>query len=624
MKIYKHYTIHKQEKITNASFLKDWLLLKVFYKFYTQAWRIGVASLLLLPTLPAQDCIKLPLDTYHSIMAQHIAQYQASRALAYADSILMILEKNKLMECEKAQWILFEKNEALELNKNYEEALKSYYSIIRKAEKNQWYKLLAHTHISIARCYENIERPQEGLTQLNTARNIIQMHRLDTVYARFCLRYSSYHRIYDDRDSALIYAQKAIHMGEKYQVARPVFDGYLLMGILSDQTDTSIFYFSKAVDIFIKNGDFNGATSQVLNIVGKQIKAVKYDEAFTKLDHARSLLDSMTDQSSSYYNSLARIHEYKRIIFEKKGLIDSAYVHLQLSNKYDKESEWRVNQQIISDNAIEFEVEKEKEKTLYLQKITHIMRWVLWALVLSMITFFVLLWKNHKKKREISEQNRLIHTQNEQLEKALNKQSMLLSEVHHRVKNNLQLVISLLILHGHKTSNKRVKTYLDEISRKVFSIALIHEQLYRLGDFEKIDTKEYINELTLNFQALQDAEKHVEFSTDLDQIFLNLETVLPLGIICSELISNSLKHGVTIDQDIKVNISLKIIGSKFLMKYSDNGPGFPANLNHKSNLRMGFSLIDKMVRQLHGESNRFNENGAVFTLLFEEKIASSI
>lgn len=159
------------------------------------------------------------------------------------------------------------------------------------------------------------------------------------------------------------------------------------------------------------------------------------------------------------------------------------------------------------------------------------------------LLLLILLWfmyKNRSKTKQISIQNTIIHENNIALLESLNKQNVLLSEVHHRVKNNLQLVISLLTLHGHNTDNRSVKNYLDDLSRKVYSIALIHEQLYRSGDFEKIDTKEYINELTSNFKILQDNRGQVEFQTELDHISLNLETVLPLGIICSELISNSL------------------------------------------------------------------------------------
>lgn len=143
------------------------------------------------------------------------------------------------------------------------------------------------------------------------------------------------------------------------------------------------------------------------------------------------------------------------------------------------------------------------------------------------------------------------------------------------------MVISLLTLHGHNTDNKSVKNYLDDLSRKVYSIALIHEQLYRSGDFEKIDTKEYIDELTSNFKILQDNRGQVEFQTELDHISLNLETVLPLGIICSELISNSLKYAQSENGNIKLNISLKVVGTKYLLHYKDNGPGIADDVSYK-------------------------------------------
>jgi len=572
----------------------------------------------------AQNCQHPDLEDYHKRMQAYIQRLESVQAITFSDSVLQVVGQKNLNHCEKTFWILLERCEAQELNLNFEEALLNYYNIAKEAEKNNWFTLLAHTHISIARCYENIERSAECLRQLNLARALIYKHQLDSVYARFCLRYSSYHRIYGDRDSSKIYALKSIYLGHKFNVARSVFDGHLLMGILSTDIDSSIYHFQKAVDIMFERGDFHGAASQSINISSKLIKYGRYDEAFSVIDKASHFLSPMKDKSKNYYRIFSRIHNQKRDIFEKKGQIDSAYFHIKLSHKFEKEAEYQVNQEAINANAIEFAIEKEKEKTLHLEKTSrlYVVGILILAILLMIISwaFFII----SKKRKQISKQHELIIQNNENLNDSLEKQALLLSEIHHRVKNNLQLVISLLTLHGHQSKSKIVKTYLDDLSKKVYSISLIHEQLYRSGDFEKIDIQKYLYELTSNFQILQNSNINIEFETNLDPIMLNLETVLPLGIICSELISNSLKYAQTKNENIKISITLKIAGSKYLLTYKDNGQGYPDVKFENSNQGMGFVLINNMVRQLQGDAAKYNHSGAIFTLLFEEKKVSVV
>lgn len=609
----------KLNTITNLS--------KIFRRICFRS-KICVLYILILLSfdLCAQDCIEIEkmMTPQYEELKQMIAVENANKAYVFSDSLLQLLKSKKRENCPISFWIAYYQAESLELLMDFESALKIYYMIIKNAEQQNEWEIVAHSYISVARCHESLGRDKDCLRYLHIASELIKKYKLEKVEPTFAFRYSSYHRIFGSLDTALVYAYKAVDLGRKLDILRAQTDGYLLLGVLHKDLESSTKYFREAARLFKGNKNYLGAASMYYNIAKRYWSANLSSETMDVVDTIQMFSTIIVDKNKAYYRLLGQIAEIKKNYFEQKRNIDSAYFYLNLTRGYEKESQWMVNQEKIVSDAIGFAIEKEKEKVIYAEKITFISRIGLAVMGLLMFVLSILVVNNYKKRKQITLQNSTISANNEALKQSIQKQSILLSEIHHRVKNNLQLVISLLTLHGHNTNNPSVKNYLDDLSRKVFSIALIHEQLYRSGDFEKIDTKEYLKELVTNFQILQENKTHIEIQTDADHIMLNLETVLPLGIICSELISNSLKYAKTENEAIKIYISLKAFGNKYLLKYSDNGPGINPEIPKKAKQGMGLTLINNMVRQLQGESSRYNEGGAIFTLLFEEKMVSTV
>ena len=213
--------------------------------------------------------------------------------------------------------------------------------------------------------------------------------------------------------------------------------------------------------------------------------------------------------------------------------------------------------------------------------------------------------------------------QNNQLNKYLEQQQLLLSEVHHRVKNNLQLVISLLTLHYNKIKNKTDFHYLEEIANKIRSIALIHEHLYNSGEFERIELSSYVKELLEHYLALHTSAQTFEYRLEADSpIYLNLETTMPIGIICTELISNSLKYARREDAGLLLEFKLSTLENKYILKYQDNGKVNSVISN--KNEGMGILLIESMVRQLQAQSSSSAIGTSSFNLIFQEKKISQV
>ena len=231
--------------------------------------------------------------------------------------------------------------------------------------------------------------------------------------------------------------------------------------------------------------------------------------------------------------------------------------------------------------------------------------------------------QNQKKiKIILEEKTKEIIEEKNRVENLYQYQSTLLSEVHHRIKNNLQLIISLLTLQKTKSSNKSESEMIEMLHHRVSSISLIHEQLYNTKEFDKIYVESYVKDLLKNFLLLV-SEKNIQIEYQVNKLELNLETITPLGLIWSELISNSIKYNEN-KADLRIFFDLIKDDDQYEMHYYDNGVGY-TNGHFTSNQKgMGYIIIHSLSRQLAAEIQSYNDKGAHYIIKFKEKIISPL
>ena len=179
-----------------------------------------------------------------------------------------------------------------------------------------------------------------------------------------------------------------------------------------------------------------------------------------------------------------------------------------------------------------------------------------------------------------------------------------------------------MTLQKAKMDNDSEQTFLNVLSRRINSIALIHDQLYSLKEFEKIDVGLYSDALLKNLITLS-PENDVQIEHKVDDIRLNLETITPLGLIWSELISNSLKYNRN-KTGLKIYFDLKKDARTFFMHYRDNGAGYPEGKFVGNTQGIGHTIIHSLSRQLAAKTETYNSDGAHFTMTFEEKKISAV
>ncbi|MBD9356519.1 PAS domain S-box protein [Methylomonas albis] len=207
----------------------------------------------------------------------------------------------------------------------------------------------------------------------------------------------------------------------------------------------------------------------------------------------------------------------------------------------------------------------------------------------------------------------------DKLKQALNEKEVLLKEVYHRVKNNLQVVSSLINLQAGNVKNETTGDLLKQSADRIKAMALLHEKLYHSKDLAKIDFKDYIRSLVdhLLFGYGTHSSK-IAVDLRVDEVYLNVDTAIPCGLIINELLSNALKHAFPGDSCGKVDISFTHSQGELMLVIADNGIGLPDQLEINHSTSLGLQLVHTLTNQLMGEMTVERSHGAAFTLRFAE------
>jgi two-component sensor histidine kinase len=219
--------------------------------------------------------------------------------------------------------------------------------------------------------------------------------------------------------------------------------------------------------------------------------------------------------------------------------------------------------------------------------------------------------------------HRIAYTQRETIRKQSEiieqEKIVLLKEVHHRVKNNLQIIVSLINLQRSKFDNPAIDVALKETQSRVFSMSLVHQRMHQTSSLTDISLAGYMHQLIQNIQGMYPNEGDT-FTLDFDEkILVDIETAVPLGLIVNEIVTNFYKHCKT-EGDLKKSFAINlenISENKYFLKYSDNGQGFQRGTTLEGSNTLGLELIDSLSYQIDAEFKFFNDNGAKYEFLME-------
>lgn len=209
----------------------------------------------------------------------------------------------------------------------------------------------------------------------------------------------------------------------------------------------------------------------------------------------------------------------------------------------------------------------------------------------------------------------------EKIAQSLNEKELLLKEIHHRVKNNLQVVSSLLRLQTSYVTDNNTLDILIDSQNRVRSMALVHQKLYQSKDFSQIDFKEYINQLSEQlFNVFRQKNKDIKINISSNDAKMSIDHAIPCGLIINELISNSLKYAFPDNRSGLIDIDVYgSVDDRFVITVKDNGVGFPKGIDFKGTSTLGLQLVNTLVGQIDGTIDMENGIGTKFTLRFANR-----
>jgi two-component sensor histidine kinase len=207
-----------------------------------------------------------------------------------------------------------------------------------------------------------------------------------------------------------------------------------------------------------------------------------------------------------------------------------------------------------------------------------------------------------------------------QIAASLQEKDYLLKEIHHRVKNNLQVISSLLSMQARKATDINVKQTLTESQNRVKSIALVHEKLYQSRSLDRIEYGDYLNKVVNHlFESFNVNPAQISWKVNAKEVDVNIEQAVPCSLILNEMITNSLKYAFPQGRKGEITISFTLADNNYTLDYRDNGVGVPEGAHLERAGSLGMQLIHGLTRQLDGKVTIDTTSGVHYTIIFPQK-----
>jgi len=207
------------------------------------------------------------------------------------------------------------------------------------------------------------------------------------------------------------------------------------------------------------------------------------------------------------------------------------------------------------------------------------------------------------------------------IKRSLREKEVLLKEIHHRVKNNLAVISSLLFLQSNYVDDTKYLAMFKQSQSRINSMALVHEQLYRTDNFEQIDVCAYVNSLIHNVQNSHAMEKQVLIQTLVDDVHMDIDSLVPLGLIINEILTNSFKYAFGTMENPEISLEIRKAGhGKVILEVSDNGIGLPDGFDMDKPVGLGLQLVSMLTSQIDGHLEVKSDKGTIFKIAFPEKM----
>ena len=381
---------------------------------------------------------------------------------------------------------------------------------------------------------------------------------------------------------------------------------------LEENYEESIGHYSEAKQLFNELGNKVRLVGCILRLGRAYSETKNWGKAEAELKEGLDITSTLNSPAQRYklhlllaevYASTNRYAEayLQRINYEevKDSLSEEEQQVkiLELTKKYEKELGRREIAELTAQND-KSELAARKKK---------VQNYILWGVIIIVAQ---LAWLFYSRARNKQRMNAALREKNQVIQHSLDEKEVLLREIHHRVQNNLQFVSSLLNLQARRIKDQKTVDVLKECKLRIQSMALIHQKLYQEERLNGINIHNYTSKLLESLVNTYNVDlSAVNTRLEVDDILLNINTAIPIGLILNELITNAFKYAFDGSKQGELLIEIKKEGAGLIMKVNDNGPGLPPDFDSDKQSSFGLKLVSSLSKKLHADLSFNNEGG---------------
>ncbi len=389
----------------------------------------------------------------------------------------------------------------------------------------------------------------------------------------------------------------------------------------------AVEYFSRAVKIYESEGDKYGVAMDLNNIAEVYAAQKKYENALEYYNKSLALSTEISakDLLQANYNGLSEVsakmnnynaaYEYHKLYFDITNSIMNSETNSRINElviKYETEKKEKENALLKAENTKQsFLHNNQKEITNYL---------IMGLIIVSLIgfTFF---GRSRRKEKEKENLEKIVSERTAELNFKNKQKELMLQEIHHRVKNNLQVISSLLRLQTNYKGAKDVDEILNNCIDRIKCMAILHDKLCQANDYSEINLQEYFSELTSYVSKNYDnVSPNTKIELNVTPLTLHINKLIPCGLIINELVSNAYKYAFkesSLNNLIQISFSKNDLNDTYQLTVRDNGKGIPENFDLDIQGGLGMVIVQSLVEQLDGTLSFERNNGTIINVLFQ-------
>ncbi len=461
--------------------------------------------------------------------------------------------------------------------KKYKQAQQNYLKALSYYQSANQTNFMANCYNNLGNLYSHIKQYDSAKYFFNESIKYREKGTLRMSYAYHNL--ANLHLLLNQPDSSLFYINKSLNIKYKINNEHEIIGDYIVLG-----------------QIYNDLGDYKNAIYYLKQVVNKA-KALNLKEEAEK-HLAKSYLGAKNYKLASiHFNNYTVLNDSVESIYKSKEL-EKQLIEYELIKDSLERQQLKLKEDII----------KEENKNLLLNKQLNQskLNYSIFIIILILIAgfLFYLSFKRRLKLEQIHKAR--LEIRNKVLKETLiskDEKEVLLKEIHHRVKNNLQIINSLIRLQSHYMTPKNYVNKLGDTENRIRSMALVHEKLYKSKELSKLDAKEYIQDLVNNLISSYETTTLINIEYLIGDMHYSIDTLVPIGLIINEVVSNSIKYAFQgrDEGEIYIKFCSECKEGKTVLHIKDNGIGADLDVDELSSDSLGMELIQSLAEQLNGE-----------------------